>query len=134
LKSLAALQAKASAKTKLRLFAAAGLAQPDRFYVSLAGAGLNFKILNVPDHGMLTDAQLTGLPDDALLLVTEKDAVKLRHANIPARAQRMVRIVPWRVTLPTVLVDSVAELIPAPFLPSAIPADLLDNRDAAHES
>jgi tetraacyldisaccharide 4'-kinase len=130
LKALAGLQT----KTKLRLFAAAGLAQPDRFYVSLAGAGLNFNILNVPDHGMLTDAQLTGLPDDALLLVTEKDAVKLRHANIPARAQRMVRIVPWRVTLPTVLVDSVAELIPAPFLPSAIPADLLDNRDAAHES
>jgi tetraacyldisaccharide 4'-kinase len=138
LKSLAALQVKASAKTKLRLFAAAGLAQPDRFYVSLAGAGLNFKILNVPDHGMLTDAQLSGLPDDALLLVTEKDAVKLRHANISARAQRMVRIVPWRVTLPSALVDSVAELIAVPFLPSAVPADLpavlLDNRDTVHES
>jgi hypothetical protein len=50
----------------------------------------------------------------------------------------MVRIVPWRVTLPSALVDSVAELIAVPFLPSAmstdVPADLLDNRDAAHES
>ncbi len=134
LKALAVLQG----KEKTKLFAAAGLAQPERFYVSLGGAGLNFKTLNVPDHGMLSDAQLASLPDDALLLVTEKDAVKLRHANIPARAQRMVRIVPWRVTLPIALVDSVAALIAEPFLPTLMSAQRLDkqsdNLDANHES
>ncbi len=107
LQALATLQKREDA----RLFAAAGLAQPERFYVSLAGAGLNFKTLAVPDHGMLSAAQLASLPLDSLLLVTEKDAVKLRHANLPAKYQRMVRIVPWRVTLPTALVDTIAALM-----------------------
>ncbi len=98
-------------RNKTRVFAAAGLAQPDRFYVSLAGAGLQFKTLPVADHGMLSAAQLASIPADALLLVTEKDAVKLRHANIAAKYQRMVRIVPWRVTLPTALLDTIATLI-----------------------
>lgn len=107
LKALAVLQQ----RDKTRLLAAAGLAQPERFYVSLAGAGLQFKTLAVPDHGMLTDAQFASLPTDALLIVTEKDAVKLRHANIAAKYQRMIRIVPWRVTLPTALVATIAALI-----------------------
>jgi tetraacyldisaccharide 4'-kinase len=107
LQALAVLQQ----KSKTRLFAAAGLAQPDRFYVSLAGAGLQFKTLPVADHGALSQAQLASLPNDALLIVTEKDAVKLRHANLPAKYQRMVRIVPWRVTLPTQLVATIAALI-----------------------
>jgi tetraacyldisaccharide 4'-kinase len=94
-----------------RMFAAAGLAQPDRFYVSLAGAGLRFKTLNVPDHGMISPAQWDSIPPESLLLVTEKDAVKLRHANVAAKYQRMVRIVPWRVTLPTALVDTIAALL-----------------------
>jgi tetraacyldisaccharide 4'-kinase len=94
-----------------RVFAAAGLAQPERFYVSLAGAGLNFKTLAVADHGMLSDYQLASLPPECVLLVTEKDAVKLRHANVAAKYQRMVRIVPWRVTLPTALVDTIAALM-----------------------
>ena len=107
LQALAVLQQ----RKKIRLLAAAGLAQPERFYVSLAGAGLQFQTLAVPDHGMLTDSQFASLPADALLIVTEKDAVKLRHAIIPAKYQRMVRIVPWRVTLPTALVATIAALI-----------------------
>jgi tetraacyldisaccharide-1-P 4'-kinase len=94
-----------------RMFAAAGLAQPDRFYVSLAGAGLRFKTLSVADHGMISHAQWASIPPESLLLVTEKDAVKLRHANVAAKYQRMVRIVPWRVTLPTALVDTIASLL-----------------------
>jgi tetraacyldisaccharide 4'-kinase len=107
LKALAVLQE----RDQTRLFAAAGLAQPERFYVSLAGAGLQFQTLSVPDHGALTDAQFASLPADALLIVTEKDAVKLRHANLAAKYQRMIRIVPWRVTLPSALVATIAALI-----------------------
>jgi tetraacyldisaccharide 4'-kinase len=110
LQALAVLQK----KDKTRLIAAAGLAQTDRFYVSLAGAGLQFKTVAVADHGMMSEEQFARLPADGLLLVTEKDAVKLRHANIPAKYQRMVRIVPWRVTLPTALVDTIAALIKKP--------------------
>jgi tetraacyldisaccharide 4'-kinase len=107
LRALAVLQQ----RDRTQLLAAAGLAQPERFYVSLAGAGLQFKTLAVADHGVLSEAQLASIPDEALLLVTEKDAVKLRHAHIAAKYQRMVRIVPWRVTLPSALVDTIATLI-----------------------
>ncbi len=95
--------------------AAAGIAQPDRFYRSLAGAGLKFSTLFVSDHGMLSAEQWRSVPAHALLLVTEKDAIKLRHAQLPARLQRMVRTVPWRVSLPPALVNSVAALLPATF-------------------
>lgn len=115
LKSLALLQSKAlPTKNKLRVFAAAGLAQPQRFYVSLAGAGLAFSTLAVADHGSLSPAQWASMAPESLVLVTEKDAVKLRHAHLPAKYQRMVRIVPWRVTLPTRLVDTIAALVPTP--------------------
>jgi tetraacyldisaccharide 4'-kinase len=110
LQALAAQQKRYKASGKTRLIAAAGLAQPERFYTSLAGAGLVFKTLSVPDHGTLSAAQLARIPSEALLIVTEKDAVKLRHAQLPAKVQRCVRIVPWRVTLPTALVDSIAAL------------------------
>ena len=106
LKSLAVLQS----KRLLPLFAAAGLAQPNRFYVSLGGAGLVFKILNVPDHGMLTEAQLARVPHDGLLLVTEKDAVKLRAAQLKATLQKRIRVVPWHVVVPEALVDKICAL------------------------
>jgi tetraacyldisaccharide 4'-kinase len=107
LQALAVLQK----REDTRVFAAAGLAHPARFYISLAGAGLTFKTLAVADHGMLSAAQLASLPPECLLLVTEKDAVKLRQANLAAKYQRMVRIVPWRVALPAALVDTIAALM-----------------------
>jgi tetraacyldisaccharide 4'-kinase len=107
LQALAVLQN----KEKTLLFAAAGLAQPERFYVSLAGAGLQFKTLAVADHALITLHQLNQIPLHALLIVTEKDAVKLREAQLPAQLQKRIRIVPWRVNLPIQLIDDIARLV-----------------------
>ena len=98
-------------KVPLHILAAAGLAQPERFYVSLAGAGLQFKTLSVPDHGVISAAQWARIPEQALLLVTEKDAVKLRAANLSAAQQKCIRVVPWRVQLPMALVDAVVSAV-----------------------
>lgn len=98
-------------KEKTVLFAAAGLAQPERFYVSLAGAGLQFKTLAVADHALITPQQLNQMPPQALLIVTEKDAVKLRQAQLSAQLQKRIRIVPWRVNLPVQLIDDIARLV-----------------------
>lgn len=106
LQALALLQS----KEKTQIIAAAGLAQPERFYVSLAGAGLQFKTLAVADHAALSAQQLARIPPQALLIVTEKDAVKLRHAGLPAQLQKRIRIVPWRVNLPRDLVNQIAAL------------------------
>jgi len=72
------------------LWAAAGMAQPDRFFNMLRARGLDFRPCPLPDH---FDFANTPWPDEALdVLVTEKDAVKLRPERF-----RQARI--WVVTL-----------------------------------
>jgi tetraacyldisaccharide 4'-kinase len=106
------------------IVAAAGLAQPQPFYDALAAAGLSFTTLPVPDHGCLSAAQLATITPNAWLLVTEKDAVKLRQlaanaanlANVvdtalPDSLAARILVVPWRVQLPAELVDNIAALV-----------------------
>lgn len=57
------------------LYAAAGLAEPERFFTMLEAQGLNFRRLPLPDHERFTQIPW---PADATVLVTEKDAIKLR--------------------------------------------------------
>ncbi len=63
------------------LLAAAGLAQPERFFAMLAAEGLRFAPLPLPDHA--TFEPLPWPSDAADVLVTEKDAVKLRPEALP---------------------------------------------------
>jgi len=57
------------------LRACAGLARPQRFFDMLAGLGLSFEPLPLPDHA---DFHTLPWPADAAgVLLTEKDAVKL---------------------------------------------------------
>jgi tetraacyldisaccharide 4'-kinase len=109
------LQTLASLQTQqnIMLYTAAGLAHPDKFYQGLASAGLRFKTLAVADHGTLIPAQLNNLPSQALLIITEKDAVKLRYINnsINVNILQRIRVLPWRVNLPTVLVDMIVALM-----------------------
>jgi tetraacyldisaccharide 4'-kinase len=57
------------------LVAAAGVARPQRFFDMLAGLGLHFAPLPLPDHADF--ATLPWPADAAGVLLTEKDAVKL---------------------------------------------------------
>jgi tetraacyldisaccharide 4'-kinase len=61
------------------LWAAAGIAQPERFFKMLRKDGLNIKALPLPDHH---DFATLPWPLDATdVVITEKDAVKLNHAD-----------------------------------------------------
>lgn len=100
------------AQQKIPIEVAAGLAQPDSFYTSLSVAGMQFKTLPIADHAGLTATQLMNVSPQALLVVTEKDAIKLRvNTNVPDNLVARIRVVPWRVQLPTELVDSIANLV-----------------------
>ncbi len=58
------------------LTAAAGLAHPQRFFDTLSAAGVQFTPLALPDHHDYQQPPWSG--DTAHVIVTEKDAVKLR--------------------------------------------------------
>ena len=84
-----ALQELAAQSQQQTLWAAAGIAQPERFFNMLRASGLNIKPLALPDHH---DFATTPWPSDATdVVITEKDAVKLNHAN---HAQTRIWVVP----------------------------------------
>jgi len=58
-----------------KLHALAGIGDPQRFFASLRGLGLDFVAHPFPDHHAYTAVDLR-FDDDAVLLMTEKDAVK----------------------------------------------------------
>lgn len=58
-----------------KLHALAGIGDPQRFFASLRGLGLDFVAHPFPDHHAYTAADLR-FGEDAVLLMTEKDAVK----------------------------------------------------------
>ncbi|MEO6030803.1 MAG: tetraacyldisaccharide 4'-kinase, partial [Burkholderiaceae bacterium] len=62
------------------LLAAAGLAQPQRFFAMLRDAGLTITPLPLPDHHDYVE--LPWPPDTPDVVLTEKDAVKLDSARL----------------------------------------------------
>jgi tetraacyldisaccharide 4'-kinase len=65
-----------------KLHAVAGIGDPNRFFLHLAKLGARVMPHPFPDHHAFTPADLE-FGDDAPVLMTEKDAVKLRHAARP---------------------------------------------------
>jgi tetraacyldisaccharide 4'-kinase len=79
-----------------RLWAAAGLAQPERFFEMLRAQGLSVSPLPLPDHA---DWQVLPWPPEAEdVLVTEKDAIKLDPHRLPKRPR--VWVVPLDLSAP----------------------------------
>jgi tetraacyldisaccharide 4'-kinase len=89
------------------LVAAAGIAQPERFFAMLEAAGLQFERCPLPDHHDFETMPWSA--DDPAAIVTEKDAVKLRPEDVgttrvwvatldfepePAYAQALLRRLP----------------------------------------
>lgn len=91
-----------------RLVAAAGMAHPRRFFDMLAAEGLRVDPLPLPDHHRF--ATLPWPRDTSDVIVTEKDAVKLRP-------ERVGNVRVWVVTLdlqpPAGLVDRLDALLRA---------------------
>jgi tetraacyldisaccharide 4'-kinase len=65
-----------------KVHAVAGIGNPERFFSHLASAGVNFVPHPFPDHHPFTPRDLE-FGDEAPVLLTEKDAVKLRSAPRP---------------------------------------------------
>ncbi len=66
-----------------KVHAVAGIGDPNRFFLHLAGLGLEPVPHPFPDHHPFTPADLAFAGEEAVVM-TEKDAVKLRHAARPS--------------------------------------------------
>jgi tetraacyldisaccharide 4'-kinase len=88
-----------------RVFAAAGIGHPERFFASLRGVGLAPDTLALPDHYDFADnpfdADARAIDAD-IILVTEKDAVKCGHLGDPR-----IWVVPTVPVIDPALVDLV---------------------------
>jgi tetraacyldisaccharide 4'-kinase len=62
-----------------KINAIAGIGHPERFFNALMARGLNINAIAFADHH---DYSLDDFPDDAPLLMTEKDAVKCRELEL----------------------------------------------------
>jgi len=91
------------------LLAAAGLAEPERFFSMLRAQGVACRGLPLPDH-----APLDPLPWPATqrtVLLTEKDAVKLPPSRVPAG--QTIWVVALDFQLPRALVDEIDQALHA---------------------
>jgi tetraacyldisaccharide 4'-kinase len=103
------LQALAITSQTKPVLAAAGMADPEKFFGMLEAAGFRIVRLPQPDHASFTPPPWPASTAD--VLVTEKDAVKLQ-----AEAMGGVRV--WVVTLdfqlPTAFTQALDQMLPQP--------------------
>lgn len=102
----------------LRLLAVAGMADPDKFFDMLEAAGLKIDRQFLPDH--YAYPKLPWPDGVAEVITTEKDAVKLDPARLPALQVAVPRvwIVPLDLALPeALLIELTALLFPVPSAP-----------------
>lgn len=92
-----------------RVVAAAGIANPQRFFDMLAAAGLTFESIALPDHYEFTDNPFAGRAYD-VGLITEKDAVKCKSATGMA-ADGRICAVSLKTTVDPELLDAIVERI-----------------------
>ena len=96
------------------VWAAAGMAQPERFFSMLRSAGLvQLRTLPLPDH---FDFNTLPWPADALdVIVTEKDAVKLQPARVGNRVGNVrVWVAPLNFALHPASRAALLSLLPLP--------------------
>ncbi len=89
----------------VRVWAVAGIGNPDRFYELLAGFDIDFEPVVVADHGVVDLGALTAKRDQPILM-TEKDSVKYPRATA-ANAW----YVPVYVRMPVEAESAVAERV-----------------------
>jgi tetraacyldisaccharide 4'-kinase len=86
-----------------RILAAAGIGSPERFFATLRAAGLAPQTCALPDHYAFHDNPFEGTNAE-VILITEKDAVKLRHWR-----DARIWVVPVEAALPGRLIALVVE-------------------------
>ncbi|MET0961944.1 MAG: tetraacyldisaccharide 4'-kinase [Noviherbaspirillum sp.] len=95
----------ASRRPAPRIVAAAGIGNPERFFAMLESHGLRFTRMPLPDHYAFEDNPFAGSDAD-VILITEKDAVKCRHAEALGNDARL-----WFVPVEAVVDAGLADYI-----------------------
>jgi len=89
------------------LVAAAGIGNPGRFFATLQSAGLHFETLALPDHYDFADNPFADL-QAAMILITEKDAVKCRAIEAIKNDPR-IWVVPVTARIDGALAEQIVE-------------------------
>lgn len=87
--------------------AVAGIGNPARFFATLMQAGLRFEAVALPDHYDFVRNPFAGLPA-ALILITEKDAVKCRAIEAIKNDSR-IWVVPVTARIDGALAEHIVE-------------------------
>lgn len=90
-------------RTRDRLHALAGIGNPQRFFVTLAGLGLDCETHPFPDHHRYTQSDLA-FAEGGVLLMTEKDAVKCANLTLGE-----AWVLPVEAELSPALIDHIVE-------------------------
>lgn len=77
-----ALSAAALRDRKRPVHAVAGIARPERFFETLAALGIEATRLPFPDHHRFLRTDFEGISGEAIIVMTEKDAVKCRALGL----------------------------------------------------
>lgn len=101
------------ARNKTRVTAAAGVAQPERFFDMLRAAGLEIIALPLPDHHAYVT--LPWPADAADVIVTEKDAVKLRPEVLAVSGATRVWVAPLDFSADAAFDAALLALLPPRF-------------------
>jgi len=95
--------------TGMKLKAVAGIGHPQRFFAGLKAVGLDFEARDFPDHHRFTPQDLG--PNEAQVLMTEKDGVKCRRF---AGGQRLWAV-PLVADLPAAFGEQLLQLLKAKY-------------------
>jgi tetraacyldisaccharide 4'-kinase len=91
----------------LRIAAAAGIGNPERFFAMLRAAGLQIEPMPLPDHFDFAGFSFGNVAADCIL-ITEKDAVKCCHVPALAHDARLM-VVPVAAQLDAALAAQIVE-------------------------
>lgn len=84
-----------------------GIAHPEGFQATLEALGMAVRLVAFPDHHRYQPSDLTGLPTDAPIVVTEKDAVKIRALALPSTTLERVFVLSVSAALEPCVLSSV---------------------------
>lgn len=89
------------------VLAMCGIAHPEGFQATLEALGMVVRLVALPDHHRYQPSDLTDLPTDAPIVVTEKDAVKLRVLALPKATLEQVFVLSVKATLESCVLSNV---------------------------
>jgi tetraacyldisaccharide 4'-kinase len=104
----------------VEVHAFAGIGNPQRFFDQLAGLGIEATDHPMPDHHEFVKQDFSGISSSAMIIMTEKDAVKCTDLKLP-NAWYM----PVRATLPAEWEEQFSEQITSLVNPEETGGDML---------